>query len=233
MQQQGDFIMETTFDITTVQAECLQNERLLHSMQTNEVVKMTRNQFIKFLGEINVYSFGTLHAISEYVPGKNGVTKKSRADKRPAEECFDFPVRKSYNVNFPFGANYGNMVQKQRDREGIEGEFVAEKPSGMTVVNRYICQGDNNPSQFYLRIPIPAPTKKFAFGESVYVDAEGKKLSFEEVKDLKENFLRLESSSDKQGTDETVGFLCVKIENVLAIAFGGKVYMLLNPETTL
>ena len=218
---------QEVLEITTAQAECLQNERLLASKQTREMETITVNNLLKLLGDMDekkARSFATISCITEYNAGKSGVTVKSRADKTPAEAAFAFPIKKSYSVHFVLGGDYkaqriASLIANGTPAEEAEN-LTVQKMSGRHHINRMVAESDTVPGQYYLCVPISDGMVAKAFGETVYVDNNGRKLTDEEVKNLKANFLRINK--------ELPRFMTPFIENVLAVVVNGKVYEILS-----
>lgn len=195
---------QTTFaQDLIIENEIRQNNNLLANRLARPTIALTQNQFFKLVCDnMKVSQIVTIYCETSYTRGK-GLLVKSRLNKElTLEKFFEdngivAPIKKGYSKNFPWGADYASMVNRQAAREGKEQDFEsAGYQSGLVTVNKYFCQYKDDPARLYFRANIPP---KFPLeGMSVYLDANGKKIEGDILERLKKEFMKLESESRQE-----------------------------------
>lgn len=134
----------------------------------------------------------------------------------------------TYLANFALGCSYEKTVGAHLEREGIDAEFKAKKPNGLTwIMYPYILQSDKNPSQLYLRI---GETKNMTRKSVLICDGQIVRKDSDLYKEIysfaKKNDYVPKTQTEAGLTEDTmVKVQNYKIENVYALKQGDLVYI--------
>jgi len=128
------------------------------------------------------------------------LTKKNRTTKEPTN--FTVEIRATFSAML--GVNYENAVNNRREREGLERDFVAQKPFGKHYVgdSRWLMESDNG-GKFYIAIDRIGGMKK-----EIFID--GVKATEEQIEDLKVNYFDKPSVNPNGITWRTYGIESIK-----------------------
>lgn len=139
------------------------------------------------------------------------VLKKSRLTGIPTPERFQKITCEFSGVVF-MGADYQEMVNKVRAKEGLEKDFES-KPTYCRPVgeNRLLFQHNTN-GQLYFRVYLGYGATMTS--ECRFFDAFGCEIQPDEYKEVKAAYLPLEYESESQGTEQEIIVRNYKIENV-------------------
>lgn len=110
------------------------------------------------------------------------------------------------------GGDYQEMVNKVRAKEGLAPDFEARPSYARPVSENKLLFENPRSGQIYFRV-------YFGYGathnKSVkHYDAYGDEISPEEMKVVKAEYLKKESESSRQGTEQEVVVRNYKVENV-------------------
>ena len=127
---------------------------------------------------------------------------------------YDKVVKRS-KCNYSLGVNYENRVNKNEKKEGLEGNFETEKPSGKTHISKCLLIDDKTQSVHYVmleRFDEIKPTNEYIF--------EGNEIE----KQLFEGYMTKVYESQKQEQERKVMVITPKIENIKEISLNGVHY---------
>ena len=121
-------------------------------------------------------------------------------------------VIKRSKCNYSLGVNYENRVINNEVKEGLEGNFETEKPSGKTHISKCLLIDDKTQSVHYVmleRFDEIKPTNEYI--------CEGNQIE----KQLFESFMTKVYESQKQEQERKVMVITPKIENIREISLNG------------
>jgi hypothetical protein len=124
---------------------------------------------------------------------------------------YDKVVKRS-KCNYSLGVNYENRVINNEKKEGLEGNFETEKPSGKTHISKCLLIDDKTQSVHYVmleRFDEIKPTNEYI--------CEGNQIE----KVLFESFMTKVYESQKQEQERKVMVITPKIENIREISLNG------------
>ena len=127
---------------------------------------------------------------------------------------FDKIVKRS-KCNYSLGVNYENRVINNEVKEGLEGNFQTEKPSGKTHISKCLLVSDKDNSIHYVmleRFNEIKPTNEYI--------CEGNQIE----KQLFEGFMTKVYESTKQEQERKVMVITPNIENIKEISLNGVHY---------
>lgn len=147
--------------------------------------------------------------------------KKSRVDGTP------FPYSKGVSKlavrNVIVGTDYSNVVNNQLARENKVGDFTPEqlwKGKGRRV-SKFTVEHVDTKEQYLAVLP-KTDAENHNVTKSVYVDNEtGLEVDFSSLKD----FLPPYNESDNQGTDKTVHWQVINVNNIMGLKCGELEYL--------
>jgi len=122
---------------------------------------------------------------------------------------------KQVSLNGAVGFSYENSVNLQRDREGVEEEFIAHKRAWGTLMEgaKFVEHKGN----YYLQLKVENST------DPVYLH-EGQIVTKENIN----TWLPKKSASSRQGLEKHVIIRDVKLDNIKTITFGKEIYTLIK-----
>ncbi len=128
-------------------------------------------------------------------------------------------VMKYSEIQVQLGSNYSTRVNNQREREGLEKDFIAEKAfyrmvSGALAVNK------KDESKEYA-IVTPMPNTK---GESHYL-VNGKKVDFSLIQKLFKPSSLKSYGNQSQGTAKETKHYAIGLDSITRLAINGKVIL--------
>ena len=129
---------------------------------------------------------------------------------------YDKVVKRS-KCNYSLGVNYENRVNNNEKKEGLEGNFETEKPSGKTHVSKCLLIDDKTQSTYYVmleRFDEIKPTNEYIF--------EGNEIE----KQLFEGYMTKVYESQKQEQGRKVMVITPKLENIKEISLNGTHYVI-------
>lgn len=129
---------------------------------------------------------------------------------------YDKVVKRS-KCNYSLGVNYENRVNNNEKKEGLEGNFETEKPSGKTHVSKCLLIDDKTQSTYYVmleRFDEIKPTNEYIF--------EGNEIE----KQLFEGYMTKVYESQKQEQERKVMVITPKLENIKEISLNGTHYVI-------
>ena len=129
---------------------------------------------------------------------------------------YDKVVKRS-KCNYSLGVNYENRVNNNEKKEGLEGNFETEKPSGKTHVSKCLLIDDKTQSTYYVmleRFDEIKPTNEYIF--------EGNEIE----KQLFEGYMTKVYESQKQEQERKVMVITPKLENIIEISLNGTHYVI-------
>jgi hypothetical protein len=140
-------------------------------------IKMELNELINAIESLNRKG-GCFYGFETITEPK--LTKKNRTTKEPT----NFVVTIHATFSAMLGINYENAVNNHRERNGLERDFVAQKPFGKHYVegSKYLMQSDKDENKYYLALDKVGGVKK------IYL-INGREATPEEIEDLKANYL--------------------------------------------
>jgi len=124
---------------------------------------------------------------------------------------YDKVIKRSKG-NYSLGVNYENRVINNEVKEGLEGNFETEKPSGKTHISKCLLIDDKTQSVHYVmleRFDEIKPTNEYI--------CEGNQIE----KQLFESFMTKVYESQKQEQERKVMVITPKIENIREISLNG------------
>lgn len=124
---------------------------------------------------------------------------------------YDKVVKRS-KCNYSLGVNYENRVNNNEKKEGLEGNFETEKPSGKTHISKCLLIDDKTQSVHYVmleRFDEIKPTNEYIF--------EGNEIE----KQLFEGYMTKVYESQKQEQERKVMVITPKLENIKEISLNG------------
>jgi len=127
---------------------------------------------------------------------------------------FDKIVKRS-KCNYSLGVNYENRVNNNEKKEGLEGNFVTEKPSGKTHISKCLLVKDTDLSVYYVMLERFTEIKP----KNEYV-CEGNQIE----KQLFESYMSEVKESTKQEQEKKVMVITPNIENIKEISLNGVHY---------
>lgn len=217
----------------TIEEIISNNEALIESRKSRPVVKVTPSQFVNMITEnAGTSTFVTAYNVTSYgfdkTKGERPVVKKHRQTKEPTSDMVQWPIDKGYTINFNLLADYERIVKAQLKREGKDPEsFEREDHSFIRRFDdskgKFFGYHKDDASRIYLMV-----AKPHSIGNPTYVDANGRIIESEELKDLQENVFPKKSKSKKQGTDKEVLFLNPKLENIQYFVMNKVIYEILH-----
>ena len=129
---------------------------------------------------------------------------------------YDKVVKRS-KCNYSLGVNYESRVNNNEVKEGLEGNFQTEKPSGKTHISKCLLIDDKTQSTYYVmleRFDEIKPTNEYIFeGNSI------EKIMFE-------SYMTKVYESQKQEQERKVSVITPKIENIKEISLNGMKYII-------
>jgi|GEM_PF-2277317 len=150
-------------------------------------------------------------AETEKTTVNGGVLQKSRKTKVPTPVRFHKITTIFTGVVF-MGDSYQEMVNKVRDKEGLEPDFEARPTYCSPVTENNLVYQHKKSGQLYLRVYTGYGATMTS--ERKYFDAYGKEIDAEEYLALKEEYLKKDSDSSRQGVENEIRVLNYKVENV-------------------
>ena len=165
---------------------------------------ITRNELITLLSTIDKPTF--TNVVMETIVRMN---KKNN----PYYE----KVIKRSKCNYSLGVNYESRVNNNEVKEGLEGNFETEKPSGKTHISKCLLVKDTDLSVHYVmleRFDEIKPINEYIF--------EGNEIE----KVLFESYMTKVYESQKQEQERKVMVITPKIENIKEISLNGTHYII-------
>jgi hypothetical protein len=126
-------------------------------------------------------------------------------------------VIKRSKCNYSLGVNYESRVNNNEVKEGLEGNFETEKPSGKTHISKCLLVKDTDLSVHYVmleRFDEIKPINEYIF--------EGNEIE----KVLFESYMTKVYESQKQEQERKVMVITPKIENIKEISLNGVHYLI-------
>lgn len=120
-------------------------------------------------------------------------------------------ITKLYRANYIMGANYEASVNRQREREDKDTDFVEQERSWGTRINNFLIEHNG---EYYLRLQ--ETREKYS---SQYFDGE-KEIPYKEL----EPFFPKKKGATNQGIDSEVRYRNLKISNIVSIQYDGVTY---------
>ena len=114
-------------------------------------------------------------------------------------------VHKYQNVNGAIGFDYGQAVNRQRGKEGVEGEYNPASRPNMTHVGGCVLQHKET-GEYYIFL------RPLSYGEAVYY-VDGKLTHIDEIREYL-YFPPKKEGMGSQGVDKEVPYINVKLSNV-------------------
>ena len=146
--------------------------------------------------------------------------KKSRVDGSPFP--FKDGVSKLSVRNIILGTDYSSVVNNRLQKEEKIADFVPQqlfRGKGRKIT-KFICEHTETKEQ-YLSVLPKTDSDNCNITKSVYVDNEtGLEVDFSSLKD----FLPEYSENSSQGTDKTVRWQLIKLDNILSLKSGDLLY---------
>jgi hypothetical protein len=165
---------------------------------------MTVNEIINTIKSLNrnkgaFYGFETLTEV--------GLNKCPNGDRKGVKRDFTLYVHRTFSAMV--GINYENAMNNFRERNGLERDFVAQKPFGMHHIEgeegAYILQGDRNCDQYYIALDrIGNQTAKYFIN--------GEEVSGERLKEIFAKF-----GKPQKEEKEPITWRHYKVEGILKI----------------
>ena len=124
---------------------------------------------------------------------------------------YDKVIKRS-KCNYSLGVNYENRVINNEKKEGLEGNFETEKPSGKTHISKCLLVDDKTQSVHYVmleRFDEIKPTNEYI--------CEGNQIE----KVLFESYMTKVYESTKQEQERKVMVITPKLENIREISLNG------------
>lgn len=168
---------------------------------SKEIVNVTEAELVEILRNVKGPTPATVVAESVVKMNKKGNPYHNLVTKKQESNVF---------INF----NYANSVNKRLVKEGKEADFVpSERVWGSRITGTPLVE---HKGAYYV--------------EAGFLTKNAPKVSYtydnkEVEKELFEDFLPKSSSSSRQGLEEEVVMRTFKVESVLEMRFGGKVYI--------
>jgi hypothetical protein len=176
--------------------------------------RINRNEVANFFNAIK----GCTAVTIEFQSVDSKVRKTSRQD-RTIRNPFEGNIEKWRKYNGMVNFDYENSVNRQRGREGVEGEFKTASRSwgGHTGDNRVLIEKDGN---FYIQLKL----EKVVDQKYVRVD-NGREIPQAELVD----FLPApRPSASRQGVERQVKPLSIAIANMIAFKAFGDEYVIVD-----
>ena len=220
---------QITMKIEDVIAE---NESLIKSRKTRPVVKVTPSQFVDLVSQnAGTSTFVTAYNVTQFgfdkSKGQRLPVKKHRQTGESTANVVSWPIDKGYTINFNLLSDYERIVNAQRAKEGKEGDFKAESHRFIErfdgIKGKFFGHHKDDASRIYLCV-----TKPQSIGIPEYLDAKGRKIEGEELKDILDNVLPKKSKSKKQGVEKEVIHLNPKLENIWYFVMNGTIYQIMH-----
>lgn len=150
----------------------------------------------------------------------HGAVKFARgeAEKRPSP--FGEITKESDKVT-QFGIkDYEALVNRHREGEGLDADFVAQAPKGFVRKSAFHCVSNADGSVMLTFNDVNAQTR----GTRLF-DGQGVEIVGERLEDYKAHFAPAPRKAyANQGTDKVVAIRNVKLANVVSITVGGVTY---------
>jgi len=131
-------------------------------------------------------------------------------------------VKKMSSRNYKLLVDYQKRVRRNEEKEGLEPDFVTEKPKGKHHVTPLVLMDDKTKSVHYLNLeyfPEIKPKVSFSF--------DNLPMS-QEDQELMKNYLTKKYESKKQEQDRKVEVIQPKIFNIKQITLNGVKYVVKN-----
>lgn len=108
--------------------------------------------------------------------------------------------------------NYTNMVNNQREREGLDGDFVANSLKGKHHIDGYnaCLESDREPGQYYMAIDLVEDGATTFEAHYLVGGHVATKAQAEFIK----AHTRQSASNSAQGTKKAIGYLTPKFDNI-------------------
>lgn len=157
-------------------------------------MEITKNELVNVLMSVTGTPFVHLVMETPVLMNKGGNPYHNRITKRTTG-------------NFYLGSEYQKRVNKNREKEGLESNFVSEKPSGKYHVSPCLLMDDKTNSVHYLHLEWfnETPPQKVEYILDGNDPIE---------KTLLESYLRKKYTPTKQGLERTVNVITPKVSNI-------------------
>lgn len=131
-------------------------------------------------------------------------------------------VKKLSSRNYKLLVNYQKRVRKNEEKEGLEPDFVTEKPKGKHHVTPLVLMDDKTESVHYLNLeyfPEIKPKVSYSFDNLPMVEGDI---------ELMKTYLTKKYESKKQEQERKVEVVTPKISNIKQITIEGVRYVVKN-----
>lgn len=169
-----------------------------------ETMNITKNDLVEILLTIDKPTF------------TNVVMETIVRMKKTNNPYYDKVVKRS-KCNYSLGVNYESRVINNEKKEGLEGNFQTEKPTGRTHISKCILIDDKTQNVHYVileRFDEIKPTNEYIF--------EGNEID----KQLFQDFMVKYTESVKQEQEKKVMVITPKIENIKEMSINGTKYII-------
>jgi hypothetical protein len=200
-------------------AEVDSNEAAYRAMTSKPVVRVSENQLLDLI----VQNVSGCTMASIYAVTMPKLTVKHRVNLKPLSDFIVGPLVCLYGWNFPLGAIYERLVNRQREREGLTADFKAGAfANGAEHINKYAIRQKNTGNICLCCASIGDFNKA---GDGQYLDGNGNAISAETMAELKVGFMPKEKEgSGRQGTETPVIFKTPAVKNIKYLVMGGVVW---------
>jgi hypothetical protein len=179
--------------------------------ETSKVMEVTHAELLNIFLSIGV----TKKLTSDFV---NIVTKTEPSMNKTGNPFFG-KVFKTQSRNYKLLFDYEKRVENNSKKEGIEGDFVSEKPSGRHHVSPLVTRDDKTKSVHYLNLEYFVKVKPV-----VSYEFDGLPM-VEKDQELMMTFLKKKYPNTKQPQEKKVEVICPKITNILSVSMDGVKYV--------
>jgi len=189
---------------------------LFYIVESIIFVKQLKQTQMKTTSNITQQELITLLSTIER-PTFTNVVMETKVRMNKTNNPYYEKVIKRSKCNYSLGVNYESRVNNNEVKEGLEGNFETEKPSGKTHISKCLLVSDKDNSVHYVmleRFDEIKPTNEYIF--------EGNEIE----KVLFESYMTKVYESQKQEQERKVMVITPKIENIKEISLNGTHYII-------
>ena len=129
-----------------------------------------------------------------------------------------YGTTKVVSGNFLIGNWYQSRVVTNGEKEGIEADFIAEKPKGKTHISKCVLVSDTEPNVYYLM---------YEYFENTNVKVLDYKFNGDSIaKQLFEAYIKKASTTSRQPQERKVNVKTLKLSNIKEISLNGTKYVI-------
>lgn len=181
---------------------------------SSKIVEVTTKELVDLLLPIGV----TKKLTSDFV----NVVLSTEPSMNKTNNPFIGKVVKTQSRNYKLLFDYEKRVNRNSEKEGIEGKFESSKPSGRHHISPLVTIDDKTETEHYLNLEFFVEIKPI-----VSYEFNGLPMVQEDIELMKQFFTK-KYPSKKQPQERKVGVITPKISNIISMSMGGVKYVVKN-----